>query len=115
MAQFVKKENLVISIGEYEKDGEMRKEWKTIGEIITMAGDDGKQFQFFKTWGPAGVQEGKVFEQKDRQQGGQQQQQQAPQQQQGGYQQQAPQQQQNQQQPQQQNNYQQQQNNPNPF
>ena len=72
MAQFVKKENLTISIGEYEKDGQTKKQWRTIGEIITMNGDDGKPYQFFKLWGAGGVVEGKVFEQQETQ--GQQQQ-----------------------------------------
>ena len=80
MAQFVKKENLTISIGEYEKrDGQTKKQWRTIGEIISMIGDDGQPYQFFKLWGAGGVVEGKVFEQQDNNQ------QQAPQQQ--GYQQ----------------------------
>lgn len=102
MAQFVKKENLTISIGEYEKDGATKKQWRTIGEIITMD-DNGKQYQFFKLWGAGGVVEGKVFEQQESNQGGQQQQapqqqyNNAPQQQAPQYQQQAPQQQQQQQ------------------
>ena len=101
---FIKKENLVISTGEYQKDGQTKKEWRTIGEIITMQGDDGQPYQFFKMWGAGGVVEGKVFEQQDRNQQpaqGQQPMQQAPQQQQGGFQQQY-QQQGQQQQPQQQ-------------
>ena len=82
MAQFVKKENLTISIGEYKNaQGEDKKQWRTIGEIVTMIGDDDNPYQFFKLWGAGGVVEGKVFEQQE-QQG------QAPQQ--GGYQQQAP-------------------------
>ena len=87
---FIKKENLVISIGEYEKDGQTKKQYKVIGEIITMQGNDGP-YQFFKMWGPTGVMEGKVFDQTDRnaqapqqappqQQGQQQAPQQAPQQ-----------------------------------
>lgn len=65
---FIKKENLVISTGEYQKDGQTKKEWRTIGEIITMQGDDGQPYQFFKMWGAGGVVEGKVFEQQDRNQ-----------------------------------------------
>lgn len=61
---FIKKENLTIVIGEYEKDGAMKKQYKTIGEIITMQGNDGP-YQFFKLWGPGGVVEGKVFSQDD--------------------------------------------------
>jgi hypothetical protein len=83
MATLLNKQNLVISAGEYQKDGATKKEWKTIGEIITMQGDDGQPFQFFKMWGAGGVVEGKVFEQQDR---NQQPQQQAPMQQpQGGF------------------------------
>lgn len=67
MAQFVKKENLTISIGEYEKGGQTKKQWRTIGEIISMVGDDGQPYQFFKLWGAGGVVEGKVFAQEDKQ------------------------------------------------
>jgi hypothetical protein len=102
MATFIKKENLTISIGEYQNNNnETKQEWRTIGELITMQGNDGP-YQFFKLWGAGGAVEGKVFEQQDRtntqnnnQQQPQNNQQQAPQQ--------APQQQQYQQQP---NNYQ---------
>jgi hypothetical protein len=59
MATLLNKQNLVISAGEYQKDGATKKEWKTIGEIITMQGDDGQPFQFFKMWGAGGVVEGK--------------------------------------------------------
>ena len=92
MSQFVKKENLTISIGEYEKDGQTKKQWKTIGELVSMIGDDGKPYQFFKLWGAGGIVDGKVFEQQDQQQGGQQQapMQQAPQYQQQTQQQQVP-------------------------
>jgi hypothetical protein len=66
MSKFIKKENLTISTGEYQKDGQTKKEWRTIGELITMQGDDGKPYQFFKMWGSGGVVEGKVFEQQER-------------------------------------------------
>tara|TARA_R110000824_G_scaffold205804_1_gene390725 strand:- start:1516 stop:1875 length:360 start_codon:yes stop_codon:yes gene_type:complete len=68
MSSFIKKENLTISTGEYQKDGQTKKEWRTIGELITMQGDDGQPYQFFKMWGAGGVVEGKVFEQQDRNQ-----------------------------------------------
>jgi len=74
MSSFVKKENMVIVTGEYQKDGQTKKEYRTIGEVITMLGDNGLPYQFFKLWGAGGVVEGKVFAQKDKQQ-------QAPQQQ----------------------------------
>ena len=68
MSQFVKKENLTIIIGQYEKDGQQKNQYKTVGELVTMIGDDGNQYQFWKMWGPGGVQEGKVFEQQDQNQ-----------------------------------------------
>jgi hypothetical protein len=84
----IKKENLTIVIGEYtDQQGQPKKQYKTIGELITMQGDTGP-YQFFKMWGPSGVVEGKVFEQQDQNNSqGQQAPQQAPQYQQGGYQQ----------------------------
>ena len=88
MTTVTKKENMTISIREYtDGQGQLKKVWKTIGELITW--DDGKQS--FELWGPTGSTKGNVFEQDNQTQGGQQQ---APQQQ-GGYQQQAPQQQNN--------------------
>ena len=38
---------------------------KQSGEIITMNGDDGQPYQFFKLWGAGGIVEGKVFEQQE--------------------------------------------------
>lgn len=103
MAQFIKKENLTISVGEYQdQHGNTKKQWRTIGELVTLQGDDGNPYQFFKVWGPGGVVEGKVFEQNDNQQGQQQQQ--------GGFNQ-----QQNQGFQQQQGGFAPQQNNQNPF
>ena len=84
MSNFIKKENLTIVIGEYtDNQGQVKKQYKTIGELVTMQGSDGP-YQFFKLWGPGGVVEGKVFDQRDNNQQPQQQQQpmqQAPQQQ----------------------------------
>ena len=79
MATLLNKENITISTGEYQKDGATKQRWKTIGELITMQGDDGQPYQFFKLWGSGGVVEGKVFDQEDKQQNNQQQQQQAQQ------------------------------------
>ena len=68
MSTFIKKQNLTISIGEYkDAQGQNKKQWRTIGEIVTMKGDDGSEYQFFKMWGAGGVVEGKVFEQEDKQ------------------------------------------------
>ncbi len=62
----IKKENIAISIGEYEKDGQTKQQWRTIGEIVTMQGDNGP-YQFFKLWGAGGVVEGKIFQQDQKQ------------------------------------------------
>jgi hypothetical protein len=60
MANVAKKENLAISIREYQNNqGETKKVWKTIGELITW--DDGRQS--FEVWGPTGSTRGNVFEQ----------------------------------------------------
>lgn len=85
MSNFIKKENLVVVVGQYtDQQGQQKNEHKQIGELITMMGNDGP-YQFFKLWGPHGVTEGKVWEPKDNtQQAPQQGRQQAPQQ---GYQQ----------------------------
>lgn len=83
MAQVLNKENMTISIREYQDgQGQTKKVWKTIGELITW--DDGSKS--FELWGPGGSTKGNVFAKDDnnqqQQQGGYQQQQQAPQQQQ---------------------------------
>jgi len=106
MANVQNKENMTISIREYtDNQGQQKKVWKTIGELITW--DDGSKS--FELWGPTGSTKGNVFAKDDNnnQQGnnnqGQQQQQnnggfqQNNQQQQGGWQQQSHQQNNNQQ------------------
>ena len=92
----IKKENITIVVDTYMKDGVEKKVWKTIGELVTMQGNDGP-YQFGRMWGPTGSTEFKVFDQENKQpqqgqpqQGYQQPPQQAPQQgfqqpQQGGY------------------------------
>lgn len=88
MANVQNKENMTISIREYQDNqGQTKKVWKTIGELITW--DDGSKS--FELWGPTGSTKGNVFakednnQQQNNQQGFQQNnQQQAPQQQQGG-------------------------------
>lgn len=80
----IKKENIVIVIGTYtDRNNQEKKQFRTIGEIVTMQGNDGP-YQFGKIWGPHGVTEFKLYPQEERnqqpQQGGYQQ----PQQQ-GGY------------------------------
>jgi len=86
MANVAKKENMTIAIREYtDGQGQTKKVWKTIGELITW--DDGKQS--FEVWGPTGSTKGSIFEQdnQNQQQGNYQQQPQQQMQQQGGYQQ----------------------------
>ena len=62
---FIKKENLTIVIEKYQDaQGNEKNKYKTIGELVTMQGNDGP-YQFFKLWGAGGVVEGKVFSQDD--------------------------------------------------
>jgi single-strand DNA-binding protein len=77
MASVAKKENLSIAIREYQDNqGQTKKVWKTIGELVTW--DDGRQS--FEMWGPTGSTRGSVFDQDNQQSGYNQQPQQAPQQ-----------------------------------
>lgn len=105
MANVQNKENMTIAIREYtDNQGQQKKVWKTIGELITW--DDGSKS--FELWGPTGSTKGNVFSKDDNNQQNQQQQgQQQNNQQQGGYQQQNNQQQQPQQNQHQQGGYQQ--------
>ncbi len=96
MANVQNKENMTISIREYtDGQGNQKKVWKTIGELITW--DDGSKS--FELWGPTGSTKGNVFSKDDnnatqsnnqgqqqQNQGGFQQQQQQQQQQNQGYQ-----------------------------
>lgn len=61
---FIKKENICISEEYIDSQGNQKKSWKTIGEIVTMNGNDGP-YQFIKLWGPGGFVEAKVFGQRD--------------------------------------------------
>jgi hypothetical protein len=80
MANVQSKENMTISIREYQDgQGQTKKVWKTIGELITW--DDGSKS--FELWGPTGSTKGNVFAKDDNQQP-----QQGQQQSQGGFQQQ---------------------------
>ena len=92
MANVQSKENMTIAIREYtDGQGQQKKVWKTIGELITW--DDGSKS--FELWGPTGSTKGNVFakddnnnqqqnNQQQNNQGGFQQNNQQPQQQ-GGY------------------------------
>ena len=83
MAQLVKKENITIVTGTYnDAQGNEKKRYKTIAELITMKGDDGSEYQFGEMWGPHGVTKFNVYSQdENNQQNNNQQQNQAPQQQ----------------------------------
>ena len=60
----IKKENIVIAHEYRKNDGSTGKQYKTIGELITMQGSDGP-YQFGKIWGPHGFTEIKVYPQQD--------------------------------------------------
>ncbi|PHS61667.1 MAG: hypothetical protein COB12_12065 [Flavobacterium sp.] len=77
MANVQNKENMTIAIREYtDGQGQQKKVWKTIGELITW--DDGSKS--FELWGPTGSTKGNVFAKDNDNQQQQPQQQQAPQQ-----------------------------------
>jgi len=73
MSQVLNRENITISIGEYQKDGQTKQEYRTIGEIITMQGDDGSTYQFGRLWGPGGAVKFNIYAKEDRNQQAQQQ------------------------------------------
>ena len=69
MAQLIKKENMTIVIGSWTDDqGNEKKRYKTIAELITMRGDDGNEYQFGEIWGPHGVTKFNVYPQEDKNQ-----------------------------------------------
>ena len=68
MPQVIKRENITISIGEYQKGGQTKQRYKTIGELITMQGDDGSTYQFGEMWGPTGSTKFNVYDQQEKQQ-----------------------------------------------
>lgn len=69
MGQVIKKENIVISIREYtdNNSGQPKKVYKTIGELVTMRGDDGTTYQFGELWGPTGANKFNIYEQQEKQ------------------------------------------------
>jgi hypothetical protein len=66
MAQVIKRENITISTGEYQKDGQTKQRYRTIGEIVSYQNDDGSISQFGEMWGPTGSTKFSVYEQQDR-------------------------------------------------
>lgn len=88
MAQLIKKENITIVIGEFkDNQGATKKKYKTIGELVTMRGDDNSEYQFGEIWGPHGVTKFNVYAQDDNNQQQQNNNQGQQQQQTGGFQQ----------------------------
>jgi len=66
MSQLVNKENITIVIEKYtDQQGNEKSKYRTIGELITMRGDDGNTFQFGNIWGPHGVTKFNVYSQDD--------------------------------------------------
>ena len=66
MATLIKKENITIVTGTYnDQQGNEKKRYKTIAELITMRGDDGSEYQFGEMWGPHGVTKFNVYSQDD--------------------------------------------------
>ena len=70
MATLLKKENINVVIEVYQdrNTGQEKKKRRTIGEIVTMQGDDGSVFQFGEIWGPHGSTKFDIYEQQDNQQ-----------------------------------------------
>ena len=67
MAQLIKKENITIVIREYtDNQGQPKKVYKTVGELVTFMGDDGSQYQKGEMWGPSGSTSFSVFSQEER-------------------------------------------------
>ena len=52
-----KTHNLVIKVGEYEKNGEMKNRYQNVGAL--MNGQHGQYILLEKTFNPAGIQDGK--------------------------------------------------------
>lgn len=55
MTKVLKRNNLVIVLREYEKDGETKKVWKTIGELTTFQADDGSTYSKAELYHMPGV------------------------------------------------------------
>ena len=70
MSNVLNKENIVIVVDTYKdrQTGQEKKVFKTIGELVTMQGNDGQPYQFGRLWGPTGSTEFKVYSQENRQQ-----------------------------------------------
>jgi hypothetical protein len=67
MSKLLNKQNISIVVDTYidKNTGQEKKSYRTVGELITMQGNDGP-YQFGKLWGPGGVVEFKIYDQKER-------------------------------------------------
>lgn len=66
MSQLIKKENISVVVGQYpdpQNPQNMKNRHRTIGELVTMQGDDGSVYQFGELWGPHGSTKFKVYDQ----------------------------------------------------
>lgn len=69
MPQVLNKENITVVTGTYtdRQTGQEKNRYRTIGELVTMQGDDGSTYQFGEIWGPHGCTKFNVYAQDDRQ------------------------------------------------
>jgi len=58
----IRKENIVIVVDTYMKDGQEKNVYKTVGEIVHMNGSDGP-YSFGRLWGPTGSTKFNIFPQ----------------------------------------------------
>jgi len=67
MGQVLKKENITVVTGTYQdrQTGQQKNRYRTIGELVTMQGDDGSVYQFGELWGPHGVTKFNAYEQQE--------------------------------------------------
>ena len=63
MSHIIKKEDISISIGEFQEQGQTKQRLKVIGELITLRADDGSVYQCGQLWGPTGSTEFNVHDQ----------------------------------------------------
>jgi hypothetical protein len=65
----LKKENITVITGTYnDAQGTEKNRYRTIGELVTMQGQDGSVFQFGEIWGPHGSTKFNVYAQEDKKQ-----------------------------------------------
>lgn len=67
MAQVLKRESISVVIDSYQdkQTGQTKHKRRTIGELVTMQGDDGSVYQFGDIWGPHGSTKFNVYQKQD--------------------------------------------------